>query len=141
MRPAAERYLNLDAATQRRGKLVFAERCARCHSSKLPDLPAGLDLENANGPRYLEAWNQYWDWTKTDAFKAPMREIVMADDFLKDNFLSTELRVPSTLIQTNICSPIAITRMRSAPASRCRDGPAVGAVHARDHVCRSLGTP
>ena len=37
-----------------RGKVVFAERCARCHSSKTPpNLPAGLDLENANGPGYL----------------------------------------------------------------------------------------
>jgi hypothetical protein len=35
-----------------------------------------------------------------------MRKLVLADDFLKDNFLSTELRVPSTLMQTNICSPI-----------------------------------
>ena len=29
------------------------------------------------------------------------------DDFLKDNFLSTELRVPSTVMGTNICSPLA----------------------------------
>ena len=37
--------------------MVFAERCARCHSSKLPPLPPGLDLENANGPGYLTAWD------------------------------------------------------------------------------------
>src|SRR4030095_10548274 len=30
-----------------------------------------------------------------------------ADDFLKDNYLSTEFRVPSTLLQTNVCSPLA----------------------------------
>ena len=36
-----------------------------------------------------------------------MRQIVLADDFLNDNYLSTELRVPSTLLQTNVCSPIA----------------------------------
>ncbi|MGC4081498.1 MAG: hypothetical protein QM736_05115 [Vicinamibacterales bacterium] len=90
-----------------RGKRVFAERCARCHSSKMPDLPAGLDLEHCNGKGYLDCWNRYWAWTKTDAFKAPMREIVQAPDFLKDNYLSNELRVPSTLLQTNVCSPIA----------------------------------
>ena len=28
-------------------------------------------------------------------------------DFLTDNFLSTELRVPVTLLQTNACSPLA----------------------------------
>ena len=36
-----------------------------------------------------------------------MRPIVLADDFLNDNYLSTELRVPCTLMQTNACSPIA----------------------------------
>jgi hypothetical protein len=107
-----ERYLNTDPAVQRRGKIVFAERCARCHSTKLPDLPAGLDLENANGPWYLEAWNKYWDWTKTDAFKARMREIVLADDFLKGNYLSSELRVPATLLGINACSPLATNAIR-----------------------------
>jgi hypothetical protein len=36
-----------------------------------------------------------------------MRDIVMADDFLKDNYLSNEARVPVTLLQTNACSPLA----------------------------------
>src|SRR6185436_5974871 len=110
--PEGERHLDMDPATQRRGKIVFAERCARCHSTKLPDLPAGLDLENANGPWYLEAWNKYWDWTKTDAFKARMREIVLADDFLKGNYLSSELRVPATLLGINACSPLATNAIR-----------------------------
>ena len=39
--------------------------------------------------------------------KQKMREIVLADDFLKDNYLSTEMRVPVTLLQTNACSPLA----------------------------------
>ncbi len=72
--PESEKYLGDDAATVERGKVVFAERCARCHSSKLPPLPAGLDLENANGPNYLAAWNAYWAWTKTDGFKTAMRQ-------------------------------------------------------------------
>lgn len=33
--------------------------------------------------------------------------MVVADDFLDGNFLSTELRVPVTLLQTNACSPLA----------------------------------
>ena len=36
-----------------------------------------------------------------------MREIVLAPDFLDDNYLSTEFRVPVTLLQTNACSPLA----------------------------------
>jgi len=31
----------------------------------------------------------------------------MADDFLKDNYLSAEFRVPVTLLRTNACSPLA----------------------------------
>jgi hypothetical protein len=104
--PGGSAYLTEDAESLRRGKLVFADRCGRCHSSKLPPLPQGLDLENCNGKDYLGCWDRYWAWTKTDAFKAPMRELAAATDFLRDNYLSTELRIPSTLMQTNICSPI-----------------------------------
>ncbi|PYR78516.1 MAG: hypothetical protein DMF87_13995, partial [Acidobacteria bacterium] len=92
--PGGAQYFTESAATVPRGKEVFAERCARCHSSKLPDLPSAIDLENANGPDYLTKWNAYWNWTKTDGFKADMRRLVMADDFRKDNYLSSELRVP-----------------------------------------------
>jgi hypothetical protein len=105
--PNGPSYLTEDAGAVGRGKTVFAERCARCHSSKLPPLPQGLDMENCNGKDYLGCWDRYWAWTKTDAFKEPMRKLGLADDFVKDNFLSTELRVPSTLMGTNICSPIA----------------------------------
>ena len=110
--PGGNGYLNEDAAVLQRGKTVFAERCARCHSSKLPPLPADLDLENANGSGYLSAWNAYWNWTKTDAFKAPMRELVLRDDFIKGNFLSTDLRVPVTLLGINACSPLATNAIR-----------------------------
>src|SRR5260370_16180131 len=36
-----------------------------------------------------------------------MRAIVMRDDFLEENFLSADFRVPVTLLQTNACSPLA----------------------------------
>ena len=36
-----------------------------------------------------------------------MRQIVLAADFLDDNYLSNEARVPVTLLQTNACSPLA----------------------------------
>ena len=111
--PGGDGYLSKDAPALDRGKVIFAERCARCHSTKLPDLPAGLDLERANGPNYLAAWNAYWEWTKTEAFKAPMRRQVQSADFLEGNFLSTELRVPITLLGINACSPIATNAIRN----------------------------
>jgi hypothetical protein len=110
--PGGSAYLTADNATLQRGKIAFAERCARCHSSKLPEPPAGLDLENANGPNYLSAWNQYWAWTKTEDFKAKMRAIVLDDGFLDGNYLSSELRVPITLLGINACSPLATNAIR-----------------------------
>ena len=110
--PGGPTYLTADDATLKRGKIAFAERCARCHSSNIPDLPAGLDLENANGPKYLEAWKKYWAWTKTEEFKAPMRAKVLDPEFLKDNYLSTELRVPVDLLGINACSPLGTNAIR-----------------------------
>ncbi len=135
--PGGNAHLSEDATAVRRGKLVFAERCARCHSSKLPPLPPDLDLESCNGKNYLGCWDRFWAWSKTDAFKAPMRELVVADDFLTDNFLSTELRVPSTLLQTNVCSPIATNALEgniwdNFSSRSYKDLPPVGSVKLRD---------
>ena len=96
--PGGEKYLTADKAMIERGKLAFANYCARCHSSKIPTAPANVDDSD---------WNQYWAWTKTDDFKEKMKAIVLADDFLTDNYLSTERRIPVTLLQTNACSPLA----------------------------------
>lgn len=134
--PNGTRYLTEDADALRRGKTIFADRCARCHSSKMPDLPAGLDLESCNGKGYLGCWDKYWAWTKTDEYKSRMRAIALADDFLQDNFLSNELRVPSTLLQTNICSPIATNAIAgniwdNFSSQSYKELPSVGSVKVR----------
>ena len=36
-----------------------------------------------------------------------MRAIVAAPDFLEGNYLSTDARIPVTLLRTNACSPLA----------------------------------
>jgi len=105
--PGGDAYLTKDARVLQRGKVVFAERCARCHSSKLPAPAPGLDPTGAAGPSYLEVWNRYWEWTKTEEFKRKMRDIVFTTDFLENNYLSTDVRVPVTLLETNVCSPLA----------------------------------
>jgi hypothetical protein len=107
--PGGEKYLNSDPAILNRGKEVFAETCARCHSSKLPEKAFTDFFPDKGGvnSNYLSYWNNYWKWTKTDEFKTAMRKIVLAPDFLENNYLSTELRVPVTLLETNACSPLA----------------------------------
>jgi hypothetical protein len=110
--PGGDKYLTKDKAVLTRGKIVFAETCARCHSSKIPDGAPGLDPDGCNGNNYTDCWNKYWAWTQTDEFKQKMRAIVLADDFLDNNYLSTELRVPVTLLHTNACSPLATNALR-----------------------------
>lgn len=111
--PGGKEYLKKDEALVPLGKIVFAQRCARCHSSKLPTPPPGVPAiamgegQGCAGKNYLDCWHKYWEWTKTDDFKNKMLEITDAPDFLEHNYLSTELRIPVTMLQTNACSPLA----------------------------------
>ncbi len=135
--PGGARYLTADAATLDRGKTVFAETCARCHSSKVPKPATGLDPSGCAGPGYLQCWNNYWAWTKTDDYKKQMRAIVSAPDFLNGNFLSTEARVPVTLLQTNACSPLATNALAgniwdNFSSQSYKTLPSVGAITVHD---------
>lgn len=106
--PDGGKYLTKDQKQLEQGKMVFADRCARCHSSKIPEGAPGMDAGGGcTGKSYLDCWNQYWAWTKTDDFKTKMRALVMKPDFLDNNYLSTDIRVPVTLLETNACSPLA----------------------------------
>jgi hypothetical protein len=105
--PGGGTYLNEPPDTAQQGKLVFADNCAACHSSKAPQQPARANPALCIGPGYLECWNRYWEWTRTDDFRQQMRQIVNAPDFLDNNYLSNDMRVPVTLLQTNACSPLA----------------------------------
>src|SRR5439155_18199421 len=53
--PGGRAYLTSDRREIDRGKLVFAERCARCHSSKLPEEAFRFFQEpSCAGPNYLK---------------------------------------------------------------------------------------
>jgi hypothetical protein len=107
--PGGERYLRADPATLERGRIAFADTCARCHSSKAPAPPPelGLDPLACQGEGYMDCFKRHWKWTQTDEYKAQMRKIVQAPDFLQGNYLSTDARIPATLLRTNVCSPLA----------------------------------
>ena len=107
--PGGAQYLKTDTGTLERGKVVFANTCARCHSSKGPRPPEDLRLVPGQcaGAGYLECFDRYWKWSQSDDFKAQMRKIVLAPDFLQGNYLSSDARIPVTLLRTNACSPLA----------------------------------
>lgn len=137
--PGGADELKKDEALVPVGKMVFAERCARCHSSKLPTPPpnvAAIAIDQGQGcagKNYLDCWNKYWAWTQTDDFKTKIREMVMASDFLDHNYLSSELRVPVTLLQTNACSPLATNALAgniwdNFSSQSYKDLPSVGTI-------------
>jgi hypothetical protein len=138
--PGGRKYLTPDAGRLDRGKVIFAETCARCHSSKLPDeARAKMEPGGCSGPNYLTCWNRYWAYSKTDEFKTKMREIVARPDFLDGNYLSSEARIPVTLLRTNACSPLATNAIRgniwdNFSSSTYKDLPSVGKITVQDPV-------
>ena len=57
--------------------------------------PAGFDTNaDCNGKDYLTCWNKFWNATQTEGFKSQMRKLVLAPDFLENNYLSSEFRSP-----------------------------------------------
>jgi hypothetical protein len=84
--PGGADFITKDADVMSRGKIVFAENCATCHSSKQP--PAGADVKQ---------------W---------FREAVMKDDFLTANFLSDDKRYSLTKIETNAARACGTNAMR-----------------------------
>jgi hypothetical protein len=89
--PGASKYMTNDAATLTRGKRVFAQKCASCHSSKQP--PAGVEPTSPQGIAWFE-------------------NAVQQPDFLDDNFLGSEVRYPVTLIKTNATRAVARNALR-----------------------------
>ena len=138
--PGGAAYLTTDAAQLTKGKEIFAERCLRCHSSKLPQKAFTDHFKpGCIGPNYLKCWNDYWQFTKTPEFKAEAKQIVMAPDFLTENALTTDVRVPVTLLETNACSPLATNGLKdniwdNFSSTSYKSLPSVGSVQIQDPV-------
>jgi hypothetical protein len=88
--PGGAAYISTDESVLNRGKLVFANSCAYCHSSKQP--PPGIDPESGDG----KAW---------------FRTAVMKPDFLENNFLSSDKRYPLSKIRTNSARALGTNAM------------------------------
>lgn len=87
--PGGQEYLSGDEELLVHGKLVFAENCFACHSSKQPQQRWDYDIAD------FDQWSRdpdYLDWARNEVLKP---------DFLEENFLSTDERIPITLVKTN----------------------------------------
>src|SRR5260370_4584071 len=104
--PGAQQYLTADSATLDRGKRVFAETCARCHSGKLPDeARAKLAPGGCSGPGYLTCWTRSSSYTKTDEPKAKPRPIVARPALLLGSSPRTPSPIPATRFRDNPSNP------------------------------------
>src|SRR5678816_476587 len=142
--PGGDKYLTEDAATLEQGKNVFADTCARCHSSKGPTPPAEVKFTpQCQGAGYLTCFQRYWAWTQTDGYKTEMRKVVQAPDFLEGNYLSSDARIPATLLRTNACSPLATNALSgniwdNFSAQSYKQLPSVGTVTLSDPYTGAL---
>lgn len=84
--PGGKAYLTQDQEVLTKGKKIFADTCATCHSSKKPPAEIAVDPEQAK------------QW---------YRESVLSSDFLDHNFLSDDQRKPVTEIGTNAARALA----------------------------------
>jgi hypothetical protein len=121
--PGGKTYI-ADDQTVRRGALIFADNCARCHSSKQP--PASI----------AETKQQYAEW---------MRAQVQRPDFLDGNFLSNEERIPIDVVQTNAARALATNAIRSHvwdnfSSETYKTLASVGSIQVQDVFDRSMRT-
>ena len=93
---------HIDASKLDQGKTVFAENCARCHSSKQPPNLCMLGQPCKAG-QIIENSAEYFRWMRTEVAKP---------DFLDDNFLSADRRIAMTELGINACSPLATNAIR-----------------------------
>ena len=87
--PGGQAYLNDPPEVVERGKIVFAENCYACHSSKQP--ADGKSRPIADVAR----------WSKENDYLTFARAEVVKPDFLENNYLSIDERVPVTVVKTN----------------------------------------
>jgi mono/diheme cytochrome c family protein len=115
---AIERAKRIDPSQLKRGRKVFANNCIVCHSSVQPEndpsLPPNDELSGRR-KAFFEQWakaGEFWDhdpgrWLEDDAYKKWAGSAVERPDFWRNNFLSTDYRLPVTLIGTNPARSLA----------------------------------
>ena len=115
---------HLDPALAEKGRTVFAQHCMVCHSSKQPNgfhiqyadkAPGGGSWSESSGDSdklvLPYAWEDWEAFKESPAYQAYAEDAVALsekpDFFLKDNYLSTELRIPVSLVGTNSARAMA----------------------------------
>lgn len=112
------------------GRAVFVDNCAICHSSKQPqgfELKFDREWRAATAPGIDDAmsltlpydFSDWQDFKKSKSYGAYVGGVRRLEaqrpdgkDFLEDNFLASEVRIPVTLVGTNSGRAVATNAMR-----------------------------
>lgn len=103
-----------------KGRVVYARHCMLCHSSKQPE---GFRIDfahqlgktpwdqQAQGEKLVLPfeWENWESFKKSSAYRAYVDaslELSAKGDFLENNFLSTDLRIPISLVGSNAGRPL-----------------------------------
>ncbi|MDR3100063.1 MAG: hypothetical protein LBV73_23730 [Paraburkholderia sp.] len=143
--------ITANQADSEKGRNVFIRNCAICHSSKQPpNLPITFSrdwrTENASGKSGITLPMDFADWNAFKlskpwlAYVERLQQYIAAqpdhgqDFFEKDNYLSTDVRVPVTLVGTNSQRAVGTNAMRGQvwdnfSSETYKSLPAVGLVH------------
>jgi len=102
---APDRLQHIDASRLARGRQVFAQNCIVCHSSIQPP-------ERFAEMEKFAKLGEFWDhdpgrWLSDPKYLAWALAAVEKEDFWRLNYLSTDYRVPVTLVETNSCRALA----------------------------------
>lgn len=143
--------LAADKADIDAGRNVFIQNCAICHSSKQPpNLPITFSRAwrsaNASGQSGITLPMDFADWDTFKLSKPWLDYVNRLEDYIgaqpdhgqdffeKDNYLSTDVRVPITLVGTNSQRAVGTNAMRGQvwdnfSSETYKSLPAVGVVH------------
>lgn len=106
---ARERALRIDMGKLARGRKVFARNCIVCHSSIQPP-------ERQEEMAKYAAIGEFWDhepgrWLSDPEYVQWADKAVEQEAFWRDNFLSTDYRVPINYVGTNSARAMATNAM------------------------------
>jgi hypothetical protein len=129
----------VDRTKLARGRKVFANNCIVCHSSIQPESTAvtlytsaeadkrqaynerfarliqAREKSRADGMRLVEFWeHDPGQWFRDKEYLEWAEEIVEQKNFWQFNFLSTDYRIPITLVQTNACRAMATNALEGS---------------------------
>lgn len=143
--------INADKVDSEAGRKVFIENCAICHSSKQPpNLPITFSRDwrsaKTDGKNGITLPMDFADWNAFKLSKPWLNYVNRLEDYIggmpnqgqdffeKDNYLSTDVRVPITLVGTNSQRAVGTNAMRGQvwdnfSSETYKSLPAVGLVH------------